>query len=127
MGLACCILRHLDGSKQALGWFAMGTWVGCGWLTDFHTPPVLGGAALFAVQRQQCIKFSVLRAQDFLYTGGAERKRGSTSQHWRYIKISLPVGALRTAGFFSNPTEPATQALAPPTQGQEVWNWESPT
>ena len=42
-------------------------------------------------QRQRCIKIRVLRAQDFYTPLALKRQRGSTSQHWRCIKISLPV------------------------------------
>ena len=35
------------------------------WETDFYTPQVLGGVVLLTIQRQPCIKFRVLRAQDF--------------------------------------------------------------
>ena len=35
------------------------------WETDFYTSPVLRGAALCRFQRQRCITFTALRAQDF--------------------------------------------------------------
>ena len=50
------------------------------WVTDFNTPPVLRGAALLAVQRQRCIKFRVLRAQDVYALLALNGKKGSTSQ-----------------------------------------------
>ena len=35
------------------------------WETDFRTPPVLGGAALLAVQHQQCIKIVCSKEPEF--------------------------------------------------------------
>ena len=35
------------------------------WVTDFYAPPNAGRCCLLAVQSQWCIKFMVLRAQDF--------------------------------------------------------------
>ena len=69
-------------------WYCAASWLWQKWETDFYTPPVLRGAAFFTVQRQRCIKFRVLREQAF-YTPLALncQKEGSTSQHWRCIKI----------------------------------------
>ena len=61
------------------------------WDADVYTPPVLGGAALFAVQRQSGVyKSCALRTLSFPYTIGGELQKGSTVQHWRRINISLP-------------------------------------
>ena len=43
-----------------------------------------------AIQRQRCIKFRVLRAQDFYTPLALNLQKGQHSQHWRCIKISLP-------------------------------------
>ena len=41
-------------------------------------------------QRQRCIQIRVLRAQDFYTPLALKTAKGSTSQHWWCIKISLP-------------------------------------
>ena len=61
------------------------------WVTDFYTPPALRGAALFAVQRQRCVKFRALRAQHFYTSLALSGNKGSTSQHWRGTKIQSPI------------------------------------
>ena len=59
--------------------------------TDFYTPPVLGGAALLpfsapAVYKKSCALGTLI----FIHRWRWKRQKGSTSQHWRCIKIRLP-------------------------------------
>ena len=49
------------------------------WDTEFYTPAVLRGTALCAIQRQRCIQFRVLRAQEFYVLLALNGKKGSTS------------------------------------------------
>ena len=53
------------------------------------TPPVLGGAALFAVQRQQCFKILCPKDPEFHTPLELNCTKGSTSQHW-CMQIGLP-------------------------------------
>ena len=52
------------------------------WETDFYTPPVLGGAALFAVPRRRCIKLRALVAQYF-YTPLALKGRAAALEVYK--------------------------------------------
>ena len=56
------------------------------WETDFYTPPVLGGAALFH-KIQRCIKILCPKDPEFYTPLALNCEKGSTSQHWRCIKI----------------------------------------
>ena len=63
------------------------------WKTGFCTPPVLGSAALFAVQHQRCVKFRVLRAQEFYTPLALNGKKGSSSP-LEVCRINLPQKSL---------------------------------
>ena len=73
--------------KERLAKFQAPKFENSEWETDLHTPPVLGGEALFDNSAPAVYKNQGPQGTEFLYTAGAE---GSTSQHWRCIKISLP-------------------------------------
>ena len=77
--------RPLQGANG----FAMQDEFFCGRLIFIHLQcwEVL---PFLTIQRQQCIKFRVLRAQDLYTPLSLKCQKGSTSQHRRCIKISLP-------------------------------------
>ena len=67
--------------------------------------------SFLTIQRQQCIKFRVLRAQDFYTPLPLNCQKGSTSQHWWCIKISLP--AMRCQEAVSKDRKPRALSKCP--------------
>ena len=77
------------------------------WETDFYTPPVLGGAALLPFSVPAVYKKSwSLRHRIFIHRWCWKRQKGSSSQHWRCIKISLPLQSWLPATGLRKPKSP---------------------
>ena len=83
------------------------------WETDIYTPPVLEGAALFAVQRQRCVKLPCPRDPQFYAPLALNGKKGSTSQHWKYVKISLPENLAQKLGERQGIAQKGIRAIDP--------------
>ena len=61
------------------------------WETEFlYTSSAWEVLPFYRFQRQRCIKILCPKDPDSLFTAGTENGKGSSSQHWRCIKISLP-------------------------------------
>ena len=66
------------------------------WETDFYTPPVLGGAALFGNSAPAVYKKPVPEDPEFYTPLALNCQKGGTSHYWRCIKISLPTTRAKT-------------------------------
>ena len=84
------------------------------WETDFYTPPVLGGAALLPFSAPAVYKNQgSLGRRIFIHRWRWKRQKGSTSQHWWCIKISLPKERLTSTLTDCKPRSSAVSKKAP--------------